>query len=82
MLEMAPFEEFTGFTEEETVALYLQNGMDMAQAREWYDGYQLDTFGHIFNPNSVVESLTRRKYKSFWAATGTYESVKKPIFIA
>lgn len=79
MLEMAPFEEFTGFTESETEALYLQNGMDMEQAREWYDGYQLDTFGHIFNPNSVVESLTRRKYKNFWTATGTYESVKKPI---
>lgn len=79
MLSMAPFEEFTGFTQEETFALYDEYGMDKEKAREWYDGYQLDAFRHIYNPNSVVKSLTRRQYKSFWTATGTYESVKRLI---
>lgn len=79
MLEAAPLEEFVGFTEEETLSLYAQYGMDAEKAKEWYDGYQMEGVGHIYNPNSVVESITRKKYKNFWTATGTYISVKKSI---
>lgn len=79
MLDMTPLEAFAGFTEEEAAALYQKYGMDFQKAQEWYDGYQLGNFGHIYNPNSVVKSVTRRKFNNYWTSTGTYESIRQPI---
>lgn len=79
MLDAAPLEEFVGFTEQETLSLYEQYDMDVQKAKEWYDGYLMENVGHIYNPNSVVKSIIRRRYKSYWTATGTYESIKKVI---
>lgn len=79
MLDAAPLEEFVGFTEAETMALYEEYDMDIEKAREWYDGYQMEAAGHIYNPNSVVQSVVRKRYKNYWTQTGTYLSVKKAI---
>lgn len=79
MLDAAPLEEFVGFTEAETMALYEEYDMDIEKAREWYDGYQMEAVGHIYNPNSVVQSVVRKRYKNYWTQTGTYLSVKKAI---
>lgn len=79
MLDATPLEEFVGFTEEETMALYEAHDMDIEKAREWYDGYQMEGVGHIYNPNSVVQSVMRKRYNNYWTQTGTYLSVKKAI---
>lgn len=79
MLSAAPLEEFVGFTQEEAENLYKEYGMDIQKAREWYDGYMIDDMNHVYNPNSVVESITRKRFNNYWAATGTFLTVRKQI---
>lgn len=43
--------------------------------RNWYDGYLLNG-QHIYNPKSVVDAIRRRKFKSYWTGTETYEALK------
>ena len=34
-----------------------------------------ETTIHIFNPNSVVKAVTRRKYENYWVATSALEAI-------
>ena len=40
-----------------------------------YDGYLLNG-QHIYNPKSVVDVMRRKKFKSYWTGTETYEALK------
>ena len=46
--------------------------------KRWYDGYSLDDLS-IYNPKSVVESVLRQSYNSYWTSTETYEALKEHI---
>ena len=52
--------EFIGFTEEEVRSLCNQYNMDINDMKHWYDGYHYSEVGDLYNPKSVVESITRR----------------------
>ncbi len=70
------FEEYTGFTEAEVKELCDHFGMDFTQASNWYDGYQLTEFPHIYNPKSIVEAMRRHKFSNYWTSTETYDALK------
>ena len=74
MLEPDISAEFFGFTKEETEALCNEYGMSFAECENWYDGYKIGKFD-IYNPNSVVKAMIRKKYTNYWNATGSYEVV-------
>ena len=80
---LSPFgmEEFFGFTKEETKALCDEYGMNFAECENWYDGYRIGETKKIsiYNPNSVVEAMMRRKFKNYWHSTGSYEVVSDYI---
>ena len=80
---LSPFgmEEFFGFTKEETEALCNEYGMSFAECENWYDGYRIGETEKIsiYNPNSVVEAMMRRKFKNYWHSTGSYEVVSDYI---
>ena len=78
MLEPAMSAEFFGFTKDETEALCNEYGMSFAECESWYDGYKIGDFD-IYNPNSVVKAMTRKKYANYWNATGSYEAVSDYI---
>lgn len=67
--------EYFGFTEKETREQCAEHGVDFAEMKKWYDGYQLED-SHIYNPKSVVDALTWKKFKSYWTGTETYEALK------
>ena len=69
---MAPY---FGFTKSEVEALCKKHGMDIDDMVKWYDGYQIDDEYSIFNPNSVMTALWKRKCRGYWASTGAYDSV-------
>lgn len=71
--------EYVGFTEKEVQELYREYGMDFEQAKEWYDGYELEKGVHIYNPKSVVDSVRRKRIGNYWTSTETYESLKNYI---
>ncbi len=70
--------EFTGFTETEVKELCERYQMDFEMTKRWYDGYNLKGMS-IYNPRSVVMSMTGHDFDSYWTKTETYESLKKYI---
>lgn len=79
MTDQFDLEEYTGFTEEEVKELCGRYGMDFAEVGNWYDGYRLIRFRHIYNPRSVVEAMRRHRCSSYWTSTETYDALKTYI---
>ena len=76
MTDQFIFEEYTGFTEEEVKTLCVRYDMDFAKVSDWYDGYRLRQFRHIYNPRSVVAAMKSRVFSNYWTSTETYEALK------
>ncbi len=68
-----------GFTKDEVVALALKHGADYDELEKWYDGYQIGSIGHIFNPNSVMQAIKRHWCESYWNKTASYDTVSNYI---
>lgn len=75
MLDPADLAEFYGFTEDEAQELCKKRNVDFWELQKWYDGYILNNL-HIYNPKSVVDAVQRKKFKSYWNGTETYEALK------
>ena len=43
--------------------------------KKWYDGYRVKRI-EIYNPRSVVLSITGNDFDSYWTKTETYEALK------
>lgn len=67
--------EFTGFTETEVKALCNEYDMPFDETKRWYDGYNLKGVS-IYNPRSVVMSMTGHDYDNYWSSTENYEALK------
>ena len=74
MLDPKIFAKYTGFTEEEVLALCKQYGCDFAEVKRWYDGYLLNDY-QVYNPKAVVEVLKWKRFQSYWSVTGSYEAI-------
>ena len=46
--------------------------------QQWYDGYFVGGI-HVYNPKSVMESILRNKFSSYWTKTETYEALRDYI---
>ena len=66
---------FFGFTKDEVKMLAERHGMDFDELEKWYDGYQIGDEQSIFNPNSVMSAVECDYCESYWAATGSYDTV-------
>ena len=89
MLNPDQFAQYFGFTENEVRKLCLEKKADFELCKLMYDGYifnkpyelmeQANDDGepiiHIFNPNSVVDAVTKRKYGNYWVATSALEAI-------
>lgn len=78
MTNAAPLEAFTGFTENEVKKLCNEYEKDYNEVKRWYDGYDVDGTA-IYNPKSVVEALTRGKFRNYWTSTENYEALEEFI---
>ena len=74
MLKSKPITEYYGFTEEEVRELCKENDMDFGSAKAWYNGYLIDG-KHMYNPNSVVQSMMDRDFDSYWKNTSSFASI-------
>ena len=73
------FAPFIGFTEMEVQSLCNEFKMNFNQMQQWYDGYSFTDVPHIYNPNSVVKSISRKRFGSYWTKTETFESLQEYI---
>ena len=78
ILDAGELAEFIGFTGEEVKQLCNEKGMDFEECRRWYDGYRQHGF-EIYNPESVMRSLEKRTYGSYWGKTSSYEAIAERI---
>jgi hypothetical protein len=72
-LLLAPY---VGFTEDEVRILCKENNMDFQECKLWYDGYSFDNIHSVYSPNSVMQAMYNKKYRSYWTKTETYESLR------
>lgn len=78
ILDAEELAEFAGFTGEEVEDLCEGHGIDYEECRRWYDGYRQRGF-EIYNPESVVKSIRKRNFGSYWGQTSTYEAISDRI---
>ncbi len=83
MTDSGELAEYFGFTGQEVQSLCREYGMDFEEAQMWYDGYELlvhsrdeDKIFSMYSPKSVVESMMRHKFSTYWNQTETYEALK------
>ena len=75
MVEPGDMGRYFGFTKDEVKALANKYEADFDELEKWYDGYQIGDELSMFNPNSVIQAVIRRRCKSYWAATGAFDAV-------
>ena len=73
------YAEFTGFTESEVAELCEKYDMPYDETKRWYDGYDLKGVS-IYNPRSVVMSMTGHDYDNYWTSTENYEALEEFIY--
>ncbi|MGN0001166.1 MAG: AAA family ATPase [Marinilabiliaceae bacterium] len=75
MVNPRNFASFFGFTENEVKDLCSKYHRDYKRCQDMYDGYVFPNVGHIFNPNSVAQSIKNGDYESYWTPTSSYEAI-------
>ena len=75
MTDQRELAEYTGFTEDEVKELCREYDMSYDETRRWYDGYNLRGMS-VYNPRSVVMSMTGHVFDSYWTKTESYEALK------
>ncbi len=75
MIDLREYAEFTGFTEQEVKSLCEKYNMSLDETKKWYDGYNLMGVS-VYNPRSVVMSMTGGYFSNYWTSTETYEALK------
>ena len=73
---ISEFAGFVGFTENEVRKLCMDKKVSFDEVKKWYDGYELDPVGSVYNPYSVMKALKSGKCQSFWRKTSAAESLK------
>ena len=76
MTDPGEYAKFVGFTEAEVKNLCAKYQIDFSTMKSWYDGYTFQEEPHIYNPKSVVDSIRRKTFASYWTQTETYEALK------
>ena len=75
ILDPGGFAAYTGFTEGEVRRLCASYGMNFEDARKWYDGYDFSDIGPVYNPYSVMLTMRKKKFGSYWQKTSAAESL-------
>ncbi|MDO4554696.1 MAG: AAA family ATPase [Lachnospiraceae bacterium] len=76
------FSEYFGFTETEVDQLYAvykkshpTGKVTREGLRIWYDGYYTRSGERVYNPRSVVLSLTNDNLGNYWTSAGPYDEI-------
>ncbi|XME01246.1 AAA family ATPase [Lachnospiraceae bacterium C1.1] len=78
ILDAGELSEFFGFTRDEVRNLCMEYDMDFEECKRWYDGYDLDGC-EIYNPESVITSMTKKRFGNYWSRTSSYAAIADRI---
>ena len=71
--------KYYGFTDEEVQVLCAEHNMDFDLMKHAYDGYIIGEQKSMFNPYSVMQSILRKNYNSFWSKTASFMAIESYI---
>ena len=77
------FSRYFGFLQEEVEELYqrylrqpfAERKVTLEGLRTWYDGYDTRAGFPVYNPRSVVASLTNNNLGNYWTSSGPYDEI-------
>lgn len=77
------FGEYFGFTESEVDMLFFERYLksvekpriEREELRNWYDGYHTKSGERVYNPRSVVASLSNNNLGNYWTSSGPYDEI-------
>lgn len=82
MVTEKKFSNYFGFTEEEVDVLYQKfceavkkPQFTRENLKEWYDGYHTKSGASLYNPRSIVLSLTNNNLGNYWTSSGPYDEI-------
>lgn len=82
MVNEEKYSEFFGFTESEADGIFAkyqelneERNVTREGLRMWYDGYHTRSGERVYNPRSVVLSLTNNNLGSYWTSAGPYDEI-------
>ena len=76
VLDPGVTDKYYGFTKDEVKALCKKYKRSFPKMQHAYDGYIIGKEKSMFNPNSVMKSLERGTYNSFWGKTALYSTIE------
>ena len=72
--------EFVGFTADEVHDLCEKYSVDFEECKRWYDGYNINGI-ETYSPESIVSTIRRKYFQSYWTQTGSYEALQNYILM-
>lgn len=77
------FSEYFGFTDEEVDVLYnryeknnpILKMVTRDELKKWYDGYHTKIGLRLYNPRSIVLSLSNNNTGNYWTSSGPYDEI-------
>lgn len=78
MISSKAFTKYFGFTEDEVKELCSKYDMNFDSVKTWYNGYLING-EHMYNPNSVIQSITDHSLESYWKDTSAFETINQFI---
>lgn len=82
MITEEKFSDYFGFTEKEVDSLFekyfstTENPrITREELRLWYDGYHTKSEERVYNPRSVVASLSNNNLGNYWTSSGPYDEI-------
>ena len=78
ILDAVELAEYVGFTGDEVKEKCREYGIDYEECRRWYDGYRQRGY-EIYNPESVIMSIRKGTFGSYWGQTSSYEVISDRI---
>ena len=72
--------EFVGFTTDEVHDLCEKYSVDFEECKRWYDGYNINGI-ETYSPESIVSTIRRKYFQSYWTQTGSYEALQNYILM-
>lgn len=78
MLNSKNLTRFYGFTEDEVKELCVKYNMNFDSVHKWYNGYLINGM-HMYNPNSVYQSMLDGTLDSYWRNTSAFSTINDYI---
>ncbi len=75
MLAPGGLERYFGFTKKEVESMSQDADVSLNDLEKWYDGYRIGSEPSMFNPNSVIQALVKKKCDNYWNRMGAFEAV-------